>query len=327
MKGVSYTIAAQPVVYKGVRFRSSLEARWATVFDSLDNACDNDDRRRWLYVWYYEPQGFLLPSCGVEGCDKHPARPYLPDFYLPYLGIWVEVKGPASALDLTLMEWANHCLRGWKQGVGEEDGGCFSHDGRGCGGLLLLGSPSRYRAPVVFSDEGVVCWDWDRAHCVGFPNQPGGVLSGLVERDCIHAKATFDHAAFRFSAADLLAGVDLGHFVAMRRKAPRLPEMPESFPEISPKLEDLVPTDVGGARRRQMVQLPRPPAMLGCLDRAEAAGGRPPARVGEGPRAAIREWEPQGRRYATPPAQSPRKSLATLLREFNEQIKKGGGLM
>lgn len=46
--------------YKGYRFRSRLEARWAVFFD----ACG--------YQWEYEPEGFALP-CGTY---------YLPDFKL-----------------------------------------------------------------------------------------------------------------------------------------------------------------------------------------------------------------------------------------------------
>lgn len=56
--------------YKGYRFRSRLEARWAVFFDALG------------LRWEYEPEGFELPS-----------GRYLPDFYLPLFGVYVEVKG------------------------------------------------------------------------------------------------------------------------------------------------------------------------------------------------------------------------------------------
>ena len=56
--------------YKGYRFRSRLEARWAVFFDALG------------INWEYETEGFELPS-----------GRYLPDFYLPNGVItWVEVK-------------------------------------------------------------------------------------------------------------------------------------------------------------------------------------------------------------------------------------------
>lgn len=56
--------------YKGYRFRSRLEARWAVFFDTLG------------IRWEYEPEGFELD--GVR---------YLPDFWLPDLNAWFEVKG------------------------------------------------------------------------------------------------------------------------------------------------------------------------------------------------------------------------------------------
>lgn len=63
-------IKAIETVYKGYRFRSRLEARWAVYFDALGVA------------WEYEKEGFDL---GEDGW-------YLPDFWLPKHGIWVEIK-------------------------------------------------------------------------------------------------------------------------------------------------------------------------------------------------------------------------------------------
>jgi len=59
--------------WKGYRFRSRLEARWAVFFEQLDLS------------WNYEPQGFIL------GTGKR----YLPDFKVetPYpFDYWYEVK-------------------------------------------------------------------------------------------------------------------------------------------------------------------------------------------------------------------------------------------
>lgn len=56
--------------YKGYRFRSRLEARWAVFFDALS------------VPWEYEKEGYLL-----EG------TPYLPDFWLPRQQCHVEIKG------------------------------------------------------------------------------------------------------------------------------------------------------------------------------------------------------------------------------------------
>lgn len=59
--------------YKGYKFRSRLEARWAVFFDALN------------VEWQYEIEGFNLGK-GLY---------YLPDFYLPNLlgkKAWIEVK-------------------------------------------------------------------------------------------------------------------------------------------------------------------------------------------------------------------------------------------
>lgn len=64
-------------IYKGYRFRSRLEARWAVFFD----ACGIE--------YQYEPEGFI----GLND------TPYLPDFYLPQFDCYVEVKGTDEALE------------------------------------------------------------------------------------------------------------------------------------------------------------------------------------------------------------------------------------
>ncbi len=65
--------------YKGYRFRSRTEARWAVFFDHLNL----DDRFFPKFKWNYELEGFKLTN----------GTCYLPDFYLKDLDCWVEVKG------------------------------------------------------------------------------------------------------------------------------------------------------------------------------------------------------------------------------------------
>jgi hypothetical protein len=66
--------------YKGYRFRSRLEARWAVFFDALK------------IQWEYEKQGFHLPS-----------GDYLPDFWLPQVSMWAEVKAePMTGIESRL---------------------------------------------------------------------------------------------------------------------------------------------------------------------------------------------------------------------------------
>lgn len=60
--------------WKGYRFRSRLEARWAVFFEAL------------RLDWEYEPEGF-----------ETRAGWYLPDFYIRDMDTWVEIK-PTRAL-------------------------------------------------------------------------------------------------------------------------------------------------------------------------------------------------------------------------------------
>ena len=71
--------------YAGCHFRSRLEARWAVFFDHLG------------IEWQYEPQGFAweagthVDQWGNE--EKMEGGMYLPDFWLPSIQTWYEVKG------------------------------------------------------------------------------------------------------------------------------------------------------------------------------------------------------------------------------------------
>lgn len=76
----SYGLGPHEATYSGVQFRSQLEARWAVFFDMLG------------WDWDYEPCHYPVgPNLG-----------YLPDFYLPRFGLWVEGKGP-TFLDAAAM--------------------------------------------------------------------------------------------------------------------------------------------------------------------------------------------------------------------------------
>lgn len=116
--------------YKGHRFRSRLEARWAVFFDAL------------RIEWQYEPEGFEVP---FEGETIR----YLPDFYLPKLGLWVEVKGSKEQFekDAARIAW----MVDWGHLPGVSDSG----------GLLILGQIPRMDTlqwqPVLRHDKGIRC--------------------------------------------------------------------------------------------------------------------------------------------------------------------------
>lgn len=60
-----------PTIYKGINMKSKLESKIAMFLDVLN------------IKWQYEPKKFLLSN----------GTPYIPDFYLTELKIWIEVKG------------------------------------------------------------------------------------------------------------------------------------------------------------------------------------------------------------------------------------------
>lgn len=167
---------AIPTTYKGVTFRSKLEARWAVFFDTLG------------IEWEYEPQGYKIGYSYVDGQkrflmsngeidykddvtevswrailerweekgitvieelpplgDLDPALEwYLPDFWLPELKLWVEVKGKVGESEIVT---GVRAVDGWSKNLpGIED--ISSYDQIGVSGLLYLGDiPNPARNP------------------------------------------------------------------------------------------------------------------------------------------------------------------------------------
>lgn len=115
-------IEAQPTVYAGTTFRSALEASWAATLNNL------------AIAWEYEPEMVTLPS-GAQ---------YLPDFHLPEIGTWLEVKGDGVPRVEKAYEYAAslacdcpkfRCTCRWPGGelviVGRPPVTTREHDGRG----------------------------------------------------------------------------------------------------------------------------------------------------------------------------------------------------
>lgn len=100
--------------YRGHRFRSRLEARWALFFDALG------------VPWEYEPEAFAF-----EG------ERYLPDFRLRVRGargapLWAEVKPPSLEIDADFAKARRFALAG------------LAHE------ILLLDGPPDFRGYRLF---------------------------------------------------------------------------------------------------------------------------------------------------------------------------------
>lgn len=97
-------IQAIETSYNGYRFRSRLEARWAVFFDALD------------VPYEYEKEGFNLGD-GLM---------YLPDFWVPHLEMWVEIKGTSSDVDWRKIQY---CAKQSERGVLVLSGNIGDHAG------------------------------------------------------------------------------------------------------------------------------------------------------------------------------------------------------
>lgn len=114
------TIKPIETKYKGFRFRSRLEARWAIFFDMIG------------LKYEYEVEGFEMN--GIR---------YLPDFYIPCLDRWFEIKAkPLSEYEMKKCEEF-----------------CFNKDNENIKFSVLVGSPE-----VVKIDKfaGIMeyVWEW-----------------------------------------------------------------------------------------------------------------------------------------------------------------------
>jgi len=121
-------ITAIETTYQDYRFRSRTEARWAVFFDALG------------LTWRYEVEGFDLGAAGW----------YLPDFWLPDLQLWCEIKGtePGDAELRKLQALA---------------------EGQGCNVLLLIGEPgpATYVRNPLYHDLPEIHWSYEGRLFVG----------------------------------------------------------------------------------------------------------------------------------------------------------------
>lgn len=106
--------------YNGFRFRSRLEARWAIFFDMIG------------LKYEYEIEGFEMN--GIR---------YLPDFYIPSLDRWFEVKAkPLSEYEMKKCEEF-----------------CFNKDNENIKFSVLIGSPEAIK---IDEFAGIIeyVWEW-----------------------------------------------------------------------------------------------------------------------------------------------------------------------
>jgi len=171
-------IQAIETEYKGYRFRSRLEARWAVFFDEAG------------ICWEYEKEGF-------EFDDMR----YLPDFYLPESNVWVEIKGemPGGAEMEKLRRFGEmKCVNGtrFRMMVGPIPDLCEAPEITALSAIpCMLFSPSKELTPVAEQLYGIELVDG--AYLMGafiygiwVPNKPTEVLRTALLKA---RQARFEH--------------------------------------------------------------------------------------------------------------------------------------
>jgi len=143
-------IKAIETAYRDYKMRSRTEARWAIFFDTLGLA------------WEYEKEGFDLGTAGW----------YLPDFWLPGLQMWCEIKGtePGDAELRKLQALA---------------------EGQSCNVLLLIGEPG---PPKECEEAGYAFWRWNyeaRLFVGDWPNAEAIAAYSPLSRPRIEELAEF----------------------------------------------------------------------------------------------------------------------------------------
>lgn len=157
------TVRAIETSYRGYRFRSRLEARWAVFFDSL------------RLVWEYEPQGYEFDSG-----DR-----YLPDFWLPTMNLWVEIKPvPLRA------EVANDAGRDRREVRVLE---ALRNDR--CAGVMFGGNDPSFvtawcGADLSDGSGGASAW-WDAAFTIDDSGEPNVWVDGYGEREFFNGVDSF----------------------------------------------------------------------------------------------------------------------------------------
>lgn len=140
--------------YASCRFRSRLEARWAVFFDRMG------------IEWQYEPEGFKLTHDGRQ-------HYYLPDFFLPQIGTWIEVKGHEQSLkEHNLLPLAAAQLpqlpaqSGFRQGPISMLLGPIPEQPAGSdwGWLSALRTPDGLHSPQTGDRYTTICSGWSAFH-------------------------------------------------------------------------------------------------------------------------------------------------------------------
>lgn len=123
-------LPAIPTVYRGIRFRSKLEAKYARAFDIL------------RISWTYEEVNFMFDD----------GTCYAPDFYMPEIDTYFEVKGVMTEEDERKIKMLSE--QGNTVVVGHPDGAMTLYEGKA---EYDIGGPGGSESLAVKCDK---CGAW-----------------------------------------------------------------------------------------------------------------------------------------------------------------------
>ena len=182
---LTHTIPAIPTIYQGIRFRSRLEARWAVFLNALN------------LTYLYEAEGWDLDG-----------EWYLPDFYIPNLNLWLEIK-PQTGADLDSI-WPDNPYWNWVQKVSDYPAGDAPLDYKNL--VVLVGQP------IILKDEGWLLqvgycgyvigdlsYRWCECRVCG---RLGIQFEGRAERICGHRHPNFNDSEIGDHSARLLTAYE-----------------------------------------------------------------------------------------------------------------------
>lgn len=126
--------------YNGYRFRSRLEARWAIFFGAVG------------LDYQYEVEGFKMGD-----------MEYLPDFYIPSIDRWFEIKGkPMSIEEIKKCEQF-----------------CYRTDNKNIKFSILIGAPELIQCDNILGISEFT-WEWPSA---SYPSDTLFFAEGLVKEE------------------------------------------------------------------------------------------------------------------------------------------------
>ncbi|MEB3360590.1 MAG: hypothetical protein VKI42_00515 [Synechococcaceae cyanobacterium] len=179
------SIKAIETIAFGCRFRSRLEARWAVVLETLG------------ITWMYEHEGF----------ETEHGR-YLPDFWLPDLHTYIEIKPDFLYIDSPGSDWR------------KLDSLCMAQKAFGIIGVDLKGrrwNGCEYHEPPASNFDSISHWGhWSKVDSLDLPYYSSSVVTAGNSLVCPECKSSSNELT-QASSSDRSDGASIRQFGGIMR--------------------------------------------------------------------------------------------------------------